>query len=73
MTPRDPLEEKARGLEGACWQVILDALRDAVEGEREECIRVADNHSNNCGACGCDGWQIAEELRARGGSSEEGA
>lgn len=33
--------------------------------ERKRCIEIAKDHSKNCGACGCDGWQIALTIEGK--------
>lgn len=47
------------------WKIkYLEARKtgfaEGKQEEREDCAKVADSHAKNCGACGCDGWQIAE-------------
>jgi len=44
------------------WDIIYSQRL----AEREECAKVADSHDKNCGACGCDGYQIAQSIRERG-------
>ena len=33
--------------------------------QQEHYAKMAEDHSKNCGACGCDGWQIADSIRHR--------
>ena len=45
-------------------EIMASAIRATRLAALDEAAQSADEHSKNCGACGCDGWQIAETIRS---------
>lgn len=45
------------------FNALIEFVDTSVSHQRERDALVAEKHSKNCASCGCDGLQIAENIR----------